>query len=166
MDRAEERLRSPPVQQPRPLLGLDRRADHTPPLPSGASVRELLPAVVQTLGEVARRSQKHQALQAAGPPYDRLMREDSIGEQVKEELNEYRAGLDPVELLRSSGRHSPRWQRCPLRRPRMPHTVRAPSVSWPGLPFCGSRVNPSQPLSDYLKLGLVLKGDTWVVGLR
>ena len=34
-------------------------------------------------------------------PCDRLMREDSIGEQVGEELNEYRAGLDPVELLRS-----------------------------------------------------------------
>ena len=34
-------------------------------------------------------------------PCDRLMREDSIGEQVREELNEYRAGLDPVELLRS-----------------------------------------------------------------
>ena len=29
------------------------------------------------------------------------MREDSIDEQVREELNEYRAGLDPVELLRS-----------------------------------------------------------------
>ena len=34
-------------------------------------------------------------------PCDRLMREDSTGEQVREELNEYRAGLDPVELLRS-----------------------------------------------------------------
>ena len=34
-------------------------------------------------------------------PCDQLLREDSVGEQVREELNEYRAGLDPVELLRS-----------------------------------------------------------------
>ena len=35
-------------------------------------------------------------------PCDRLLREDSVGERVREELNEYRAGLDPVELLRST----------------------------------------------------------------
>ena len=73
-------------------------------------------------------------------PCDRLMQGDTITAKTKEELNVYRAGLDPVALLRSpSGRPSRRWQQCPHPSSRELLTVKALTGFWPACPACGNR---------------------------
>ena len=78
-------------------------------------------------------------------PCDRLMHHDETSAVVKNELREYRAGLDPVALLRSIRRHSRRWQRCPHLSPRGFLLVRALTGSWPPCQICGNRGKPGPP---------------------
>ena len=78
-------------------------------------------------------------------PCDRLMQHDETSVVVKNELREYRAGLDPVALLVPYGRHSRLWQRCPHLSPRGFLLVRALTGSWPPCPTCGNRGKPGPP---------------------
>ena len=55
----------PPLRRSRPLLRRGGRTDHGPPVRGGATVRELLPAVVQVGGEDSARLQGGQAVQPA-----------------------------------------------------------------------------------------------------
>ena len=65
LDRAEERRGGPPLRRSRPLLRLGSRTNHGPPVWGGATVRELLPAIVQVGGENSARLQGAQAVQPA-----------------------------------------------------------------------------------------------------
>ena len=65
LDRAEERRGGPPLRRSRPLLRRGSRTDHGPPVRGGATVRELLPAIVQVGGENSARLQGGEAVQPA-----------------------------------------------------------------------------------------------------
>ena len=75
-------------------------------------------------------------------PCDRLMQDNTITVQIGEEQNEYRTGLDPVELLRSIRRPSLHWQRYPHPSLRKLFPVKAWSCFWPACPACGNREKP------------------------
>ena len=73
-------------------------------------------------------------------PCDRLMQGDTITAKTKEELNVYRAGLDPVALLRSI--REAQSAMAAMSSPPAPGsslTVKALTGFWPACPACGNR---------------------------
>ena len=78
-------------------------------------------------------------------PCDRLMQHDETSVVVKNELREYRAGLDPVTLLRSIREAQSAMAAMSSPQPQGLLLVRALTGSWPPCPTCGNRGEPGPP---------------------
>ena len=78
-------------------------------------------------------------------PCDRLMQHDETSVVVKNELREYRTGLDPVALLRSIREAQSAMAAMSSPQPRGFLLVRALTGSWPPCPTCGNRGKPGPP---------------------